>query len=176
MTADRKELIELYKATLEELRHHGTINTQAFIGLAIMIPVFLTAISFLLGSDSPICSGIIHVKRGILALACLLAIFFAMATWRMNTRFDACNKVLKNIEDELKVDQRTSGTSQFEGLLIRSELNEIWVEKRLTKEIPIKIGGKTWLISWIYIVYILVAVVALVGLGFLLFEWIAVKG
>jgi len=94
----------------------------------------------------------------------------------MNTRFDACNKVLKNIEDELKVDQRTSGTSQFEGLLIRSELNEIWVEKRLTKEIPIKIGGKTWLISWIYIVYILVAVVALVGLGFLLFEWIAVKG
>jgi hypothetical protein len=158
MAVDSKELIELYKATLEELRHYDTTNTQAYIGVVIVIPIFLTAATFLLGEGSPISpQSILGVKWGILILAFIFTIFFAQARFRLNKRVEICIDVLNEIEEKLKE------SSIPENLLIIGQLNEIKGEKILTKKF---LGIQLTL--WIYIPIALVILAAFVSFLFFL--------
>jgi len=54
MGIERNHLIELYKTTLEEFRHHDTAQIQAYMGFGIIIPLFLAAIGLLFGHNSPV--------------------------------------------------------------------------------------------------------------------------
>ena len=73
---DRHTLIELYRITLEQLRHQEWIYIQAILGTAILIPAFLIAIGFLFGSDSPVHSQYVPWIKGIIFGLSILLVFF----------------------------------------------------------------------------------------------------
>ena len=144
MSIEKSHLIELYKTTLEEARHHDTINMQIFMALGIVFSLFLVAISFIFS---------------ILVLFGATEGFFGFVFYRYKKYFEACAKVSKEIEGSLTVDKRTRGTSEFDGLLIGPKLREIVDKSRC-----LNCYSKHRLE-----VYIGAGVVALLVLGLLLF-------
>jgi len=159
MAIDRDTLIELYKTTLEELRHQERVYVQALIGVVIIIPAFLVAVSFLFGGGSPVHSEYVpYVKGGIFGLGILLAGFLGLTIYRINKRFEVCIRVSNNIESKLLGVKTIEETSEFDGLLVRRELNEIEFEKRFER-----------IRFWFYIP-ILVAI--FIAFGLLLFVFV----
>ncbi len=159
MAIDREELIELYKTTLEELRHQEWLYVQAIVGTAILIPAFLIAIGFLFGSDSLVYLQYVPWVKGIIfGLAILLAGFLGLAIYRINKRFEACNNVAEAIESKLRSVKTPEETSEFDGLLVREALNKIEVDKRFGR------------IRFRF--YIPIIVVAFIVLGLVLFVFI----
>ena len=155
MFFDRRTLVELYNITLKELRHQERIYTQLVTGLFIIIPIFLTAISFLLGEDTPINPKYInYFKWSIFCLLIILFVFFWIFIFGIDRTFRICKNVIQKLETKLK---QTSNPSEFEHLLIRSELE---------KKGFIVIYGKYRL--WIYVS---ANIVALILIWFTLFQW-----
>ncbi len=158
---DRKELIELYKTTLEEFRHHDRIYVQALVGVAIIVPAFLVAVGFLFGGDSPVHSEYVpYVKWGIFGLTILLAGFLWWNLYRINERLKVCSNVIGNIESKLleakTIDEtdEAAKTSELSRLLVKRELEKIKVKR---------FGQMRF---W---VYLFTVVAAFVALGLLLF-------
>ena len=162
MSIEKSHLIELYKTTLEEARHHDTINMQIFMALGIVFSLFLVAISFIFSRDFPLrqeCVYWFSVRAGILVLFGAAEGFFGFVFYRYKKYFEACAKVSKEIEGSLTVDKRTRGTSEFDGLLIGPKLREIDDKSRCLN----------WYSKHRLKVYIGAGVVALLVLGLLLF-------
>jgi len=155
---DRKELIELYKTTLEELRHHDTINHQILAALAVVFSLFVAAISFLFAKDFPL-RYICCAKVGILVFFLVAELFFGFAVWRRLKQLKVCEEVRKNIEERLTVDKGTEGTSEFDGLLIGAELRKLDEQWKWYREHRLIFYGVVALILW-------------VALGILLFVFI----
>lgn len=152
MAMDRKELIELYKTTLEEARHHDTINMQIFVALGVVISLFLAAIGLFFAKDFPL-RYVCCAKAGILVLFLAVEVFFYSAFYRINKKFKACDEVREKIETEL-----LKGTPELNSLLIGLELskmddNNCYARHRFT-------------------IYIVAGLVALITLGLLLFVFI----
>lgn len=165
MAENRTHLIQLHKTTLEELRHHDTLHTQAFIGIGIVIPALLAAMSFLLGKNSPIAAGyFMHVKIGVFVVAIIVALFFVFTLHRFHLRFDVCISVVLRIEAKLlnatatSTGTTTGSKSELDGLLIGTELQNIKFEK--------------WLKGKLYPFYVVLAIVLFIAFGFLLFKCI----
>jgi hypothetical protein len=157
-TVANKELIELYKTTLEELRHYDATNTQGYVGIVIVIPIFLTAVSFLLGENSPVgAQSVLSVKWGLFILALLFTGFFVYARLRLNQRVVVCNNVLKKIE------ARLIANSIPKALLIRGRLNKTRTDGFLTNKV---LGIQ--LVLWIYVLTALAFLAASVSLIFFL--------
>ena len=149
---DKKELIDLYKTTLEEFRHHDTAQIQAYIGLGIIIPFFLASIGLLLGRSSPVHTDYINiVKVGIFIFAIFVTAFFWWFSYRINKRFEACEKVREEIENLLEAEEG----SKLDGVLVAREIANFQGNKRFT-EIRL----------WIYIP---VSIVMLIAFGLFLF-------
>ena len=157
MTTDKKELIELYKITLEELRHHDRIYWQALIGLGVIITVFLAVISFLFGKDTPLSSEAVYsAKWALLSFAIFLAVIFALAIYRINSRAKISQEVIRKIECTLRGKQNTEETSELDGLLVRRELDKAKFDK--------------WFAKYRFCFYIPVGVLFLIGLWYFLFN------
>jgi hypothetical protein len=162
MSIDRGTLIELYKTTLEELHHQETVYVQACVGLAIMIPAFLAAISFLFGEESPVPLAYVNLtKWGTFVLAMLLTTFFSLVIYRINGVFGVCLQVIRNIESKLlktEMGEKTevAKTPELNGLLIRMELGKIMFPSWFHKE-------RFWF-------YIPIGVLAVIGFWYFLFR------
>lgn len=165
----KENLIELYKTTLEQARHHDTINMQAFVGIGVIIPVFLTAIGFLFSTDSVLASAFVTkvVKYALLFLAVGIAYLFVNFTCREDEAMRRCRKVCEGIEGEL---QRLNNTAKGpDGKDGSKESHELLIGAQLNKNVHPwrrdwrKEGKKRFWISSV------LAIIVLVGLGFLLF-------
>jgi hypothetical protein len=147
---ERNHLIELYKTTLEELRHHDTINHQILAASGVVFSLFVAAIGFLFSRDFHL-QYVCWVKIGILVVFLVVELFFGFAYWRRLKQLEACEKVRNNIEDKLKL--------EFVGSLIGSELRKL-EEKWKCWE---------WYRNWRRTIYLVVAILAFIALGVLLF-------
>ena len=157
-TVPNSELIELYKATLEELRHYDATNTQVYVGIVIVIPIFLTAVSFLLGENSPVgAQSVLGVKWGLFILALLFASFFVQARFRLSKRVEVCNGLLKKIEARLIANYVPRA------LLISGQLNRGKTEGFLANKV---LGIQV--VLWIYVLTALAMLAASVSLIFFL--------
>lgn len=142
LVMQKKELIELYKIALERFYHHDTILTQSYIGLAIVIPVFLAATGYLLGKNSPVPScNIDPVKWGLLILACLLSGFYWNNSFKIHKAFKAYERVITRIADEI-VKQESS--VEIADLLVDNELDktkarEVFLQKQFSSYLTVNI-------------------------------------
>ena len=128
---DRKELIELYKITLEEMHRREWLYVQAIVGTVILIPAFLMAIGFIFGSGSPVyLEHVPWVKGIIFGLAILLAGFLGLTIYQVNKSFEACDDVAQGIESKLRNVRTPEETSEFDGFLVRKVLREIEFNER----------------------------------------------
>jgi hypothetical protein len=67
---DNKELIKLYKTTLEESRHHDTVNLQILAAVIVVAALFLAAIGYLFNKDFPLLQQYaIIVKIGVIVFS-----------------------------------------------------------------------------------------------------------
>lgn len=156
MSIDRSTLIQLYKTTLEELRHHDRVYWQALLGFAIISSVFLAAISFLLGEDSPVRQEyLLTVKRGIFSLVIPLTLLFVLAISRINIRLKVSLGVIRRIESRLRAVENTGQGSELDGLLVREELD--------------KSKFDNWFAKYRFFFYIPLGLLVLVALGLLIF-------
>ena len=159
MAIDREKLIELYKITLEELRHQETIYVHAFIGLGILIPVFLTGVSFLFGGESPLRQEYVcWVKWIVFLLALGLGAFFLVVILRINGRFKVCREVAKRIETILIPVVDSKEVQEVDKVLIRRELDK----------------GKfdNWFSRIRLFIYVAIGLLGLAGVGFFIFMFI----
>jgi hypothetical protein len=153
MAIDRKELIELYKATLEEKRHHDRTIMQIFIALIVGISIFIAAIASLFSGDSSL-HFVVGAKVGVVAIFVLVEIFFLFAFKRIDARFRTCDKVRREVEKRLLNNVNAAKISEFSGILIGQELD--------------KIDEQSAYIKHKFIAYILLSLVALTALILLL--------
>lgn len=160
-TMKTTHLIELYKATLEELRHQDTVHTQAFLGIGVVALVILAAAGFLLASDSPVVEEYLgHVRIGLLVVAILIAAFCGFTLCRLHKRFEVCIGILRDIEGRLS-NAMATGTDEI--MLSESELNDLLIRRQFDK-IPLE----KWLEGKLYGVYVVLGILFLIALGFLL--------
>jgi len=160
MDSRSDHLIELYKTAREEFHQQERTYVQAFIGLGILIPVFIGAISLLFGKDTPLdLVYITPVKIGIFLFVIIVAAFFLIITLRINGRFKVCKKTCHSIEKQLYEEENTEECSKLKGLLIGEELEE----------------GKAdnWFGRYRFWFYIPLGLAALVAMGLFLFMFIA---
>ena len=156
MSIEIAYLIELYKTTLEELRHHDRVNVELFVGMAIAISGLVAAAAYLLSSnglakETWCCR--LAVKIGLFLVAGLMGGFFALTTVRLRKRFDACISTLQLIEGKL----RGQSALELDALLIRRRLDNIPLEKCLQERHLLRN------------VYIGVGISLYIALGFFLF-------
>ncbi len=167
MSDYRDQLIELYKTTLEEARHHDTINMQMFMALSVVISLLLVAVSLLFGKDSPVPPEYFTlVKVGILVLFGAGEGLFYQAFCRMHRHFWVCGKVSEKIGEKLKKlanDQNTKGAFNLNGLLVHEELRKSGEGEKICNE------EWKWYRRPRLIVYGVAAIIAFVALGLLLF-------
>lgn len=158
MTIDRKELIELYKLTLEQGRHHNTMRMQMFMAAGVVSTLLLAAIGYFFNKDFPLSQQYVGwVKAGILVFFAVMECFFLRAFCRNSGCFTVCNCVSKNIEEKIKDGKKTIGKSEFEGLLIDNKLRELGKKCEVCKCYR-EVG-----------LYFEAAILFLAGLAFLLF-------
>ncbi len=154
MTIQSSDLIALYALTLEEQRHQEKIYVQAFIGLAILIPVFFAAVRLLVGDGSPLRPEYVtHVKVVALASLAVLLLFFWVAIFRIDRRFHVCRCTLASIHAKLK--EMPEGGSELSGLLIAEELY--------------KPSFDTWMSKYRLPIYVALSALTLPALWFVLF-------
>lgn len=159
MSVKTGDLIQLYSATLEELRHHERTYVQAFIGMAILIPVFLAAIGLLFGPDTPLLDEyIVSVKVVVFIALVLLIAFFWTVIHRLNRRFTVCRDTLKAIETKLREIKNADKDSTLKGLLIAEQLAEKSFD--------------TWFIKPRFYIYVPLTILALIIVGIFLFKFI----
>ena len=152
-------LIELYKVTIEEWHHQERIYVQAFVGLGIIIPVFLAAISFFFSRDSYLRLEYIHLVRwAIFSIAVIIGVFFIVLTLRIDGRFVVCRRVSNEIEEKLRKLHGTPFSLKMDNLLIKAEVNK----RRFDKIIG----------NYRLYVYIVIGLFCLVGFWFFLFRCI----
>lgn len=155
MNINRPTLIELYKTTLEELRHHDRVYWQALLGFALISSVYLAAISFLLGEDSPVRREyLLTVKVGIFSLIIPLTILFALSISRIGIRLKISVGVIRRIEGRLRAVENTGQGFELDGLLVREELDKAkfdsWFgRKRFWFYIPI--GVLAFIALWLFL-------------------------
>ena len=155
----KNQLIELYKTTRGEFHHHNATYIQACIGLAIIIPVFLTAISLLFDKDFPLRSEYLYsTKWVIFVLVIILVAFFAVGIYRISGRVTTCKEVSRRIENRLIGIENTEQGHTLERLLIGKELD--------------KNKFDNWFGNHRFYFYIPLGLLAFVALGFLLFKCI----
>ena len=147
MPDEKYPLLELYKITLEELHHQERTYIQLVTGIFIIFPLLLTAISFLLGKNSPIIPEYVyHAKWSVFSFLIIILLVFWLLIFRLDSRINACYRLLNNIE--LKLDS----TNIHYDLLISAQLNKNHYDSsyhrvRLFIYIPLCIGAL--IISWI---------------------------
>jgi hypothetical protein len=155
-SSNRRTLLELYRTTLEELRHHERIYTYLVTGMVLIIPILISGYGFLFSGDLLIKPEYINqVKWSLIIILIMLFFFFWVLIFRLERKRRLCTNILKKIETKLK---NTSNNFEFEGILIASEFHrksfDMFVEKNRI------------------FIYIAVNIIAIITLWYGLFHWI----
>ena len=121
MSIEVAHLIELYKTTLEELRHHDRVHVEVLAGIVIAVSVVVAGTPFVLGQDSPIAdTWQPFIKAGIFLFAVVAGLFFAYLSGRLHQGQQACILILQSIEAKLL----GQSEQELDGLLIKKELGK----------------------------------------------------
>ena len=127
MAMDKKELIELYKTTLEEARHRDRLYTQTWMAVAITGSVFFAAAALFLKQPPiiPECC-MTGFRIGFVILGTCLAFFFTYSVFRFAKEKEICCDIARKIECKfLHGEEQSEGPKLEEDLLIRHRLSKI---------------------------------------------------
>jgi len=126
---DDDKLLELYKTTLEEIRHHDTINMQIMAALGVVITLFVNAIGLFFSRDFPL-RHILFAKIGFLALFALILALFYFSFRRIEGYFQASQKVMDKIKEELKKNKNERQKGITEDMLIKVDSQDDYSRNR----------------------------------------------
>ena len=155
--SDKNLLLELYRNTLEELRHHERTYIYLVTGMVLIMPILMSAFGLLLNSEILIKPEFTqNIKWVFLIGLIILSIFFWVLIFRLERKRKLCITTLQIIEELIK---NRNDDLNLEELLIISKFQEksfdMFVEKY-----------RIWM-------YIVVNVLVIVILWYALFNWIS---
>ena len=154
---DKKQLMELYKISLEEARHRDRLYTQTWIAVAISASVFVAAFGFLFKQISVIFECYMTAFRiGLISLGTFLGLFFTYSVFRLAREKKICWDVAGNIERMFLHGKEQSETPKLKDLLVRQKIEHD--EPGGCRRVCWALSGQGW--RWVYPGTILLAWIA----------------
>ncbi len=152
---NKDELLEIYQASLADLRHHDSIYWQAFLAIGVVVPIFIGVVSLLFSSESIVNQDYnTGVKIGILLAAILSIALSAITILRLNSRIRTCKKTLRTIEDNLiELDSNFSKVLVSKGLYGKENFDNLYNKIRLPLYLFMGIMAAVAIVLLLFVVF-----------------------